>query len=100
MKAEIIAVGSEMLTPDHLDTNSLFITERLNEAGFQVRFKTVVGDDHQDLTDAVQSALRRSKLIIITYSPTYLDGQADVVIHEDVVRVLPPIVDVVIQGSP
>ena len=35
MKAEIIAVGTELLTPDHLDTNSLFLTDRLNQAGFE-----------------------------------------------------------------
>ena len=45
MDAEIIAVGSELLTPYRLDTNSLFLTERLNGLGIEVRFKTVVGDD-------------------------------------------------------
>jgi nicotinamide-nucleotide amidase len=36
MKAEIIAVGSELLTPDRLDTNSLFLTEELNKLGIEV----------------------------------------------------------------
>ena len=66
MRAEIIAVGSEMLTPDNLDTNSLFITEKLNDAGFQVHFKTVVGDDEQDIVGVLRTALVRSRLIIIT----------------------------------
>ena len=45
MRACIIAVGSELLTPFRVDTNSLFITERLNTVGFDVRLKTVVGDN-------------------------------------------------------
>ena len=45
MKAEIVAVGSEMLTPTHVDTNSLFITERLNELGIDLQGKSVAGDD-------------------------------------------------------
>ena len=45
MKAEIIAVGSELLTPDRVDTNSLFLTAQLNRLGIEVTRKTVVGDD-------------------------------------------------------
>ena len=44
MKSEIIAVGSEMLTPFRQDTNSLYLTEKLNEIGVAVAFKTIVGD--------------------------------------------------------
>ena len=44
MKSEIIAVGSEMLTPFRQDTNSLYITEKLNSIGVNVAFKTIVGD--------------------------------------------------------
>lgn len=65
MKAEIIAVGSEMLTPDHVDTNSLYLTRRLNEAGYQVYLKTIVGDDRDDIADVLGAALRRSDLIIV-----------------------------------
>jgi nicotinamide-nucleotide amidase len=49
--AWIIAVGSEMLTPFRVDTNSLAITERLNALGYQVRMKVVVGDDREELAD-------------------------------------------------
>ena len=49
MKACIVAVGSEMLTPFRVDTNSLFITERLNAIGYDVRLKAVVGDDVEEL---------------------------------------------------
>jgi nicotinamide-nucleotide amidase len=66
MKAEIIAVGAELLTPDHTDTNSLYLTEKLNEAGFQVLFKTVVGDSEDDISEVLRSALRRSKIIVCT----------------------------------
>ena len=45
MRAEVVAVGSEMLTPTHVDTNSLFITERLNELGIDLQGKAVAGDD-------------------------------------------------------
>src|SRR5215469_16846624 len=65
MKSEIIAVGSEMLTPFRQDTNSLFITEKLNEIGVTVAFKTIVGDRHKDLVNAIRSALGRTDIVIL-----------------------------------
>jgi nicotinamide-nucleotide amidase len=64
MKAEIIAVGSELLTPDRLDTNSLFLTEELNKLGIEVLRKTIVGDRREELTDAFAGALKRVELVI------------------------------------
>src|ERR1700741_3387860 len=64
MKAEIIAVGSELLTPDRLDTNSLFLTEELNTIGIEVLRKTVVGDNRDLLAEAFRDALNRVPLII------------------------------------
>jgi nicotinamide-nucleotide amidase len=64
MKAEIIAVGSELLTPDRLDTNSLFLTEELNGIGIEVVRKTVVGDNRDLLAEAFRDALQRVPLII------------------------------------
>jgi nicotinamide-nucleotide amidase len=64
MKAEIIAVGSELLTPDRLDTNSLFLTEELNKLGIEVVRKTVVGDDRALLLEAFRDALNRAPLTI------------------------------------
>src|SRR5580704_1662031 len=66
--AEIIAVGSEMLTSQRIDTNSLYITDQLNALGVEVRRKLIVGDDRALLADAVQSALRHSeiKIVILT----------------------------------
>ena len=64
MKAEIIAVGSEMLTPDRLDTNSLFLTEELNKLGIEVVRKSVVGDNREYLSEAFKGALDRVELVI------------------------------------
>jgi len=64
MKAEIIAVGSELLTPDRMDTNSLFLTEELNKLGIEVVRKTVVGDNTELLREAFRDALNRVPLII------------------------------------
>jgi nicotinamide-nucleotide amidase len=65
MLAETIAVGSEMLTPYRQDTNSLFITERLNEIGVRVAFKTTVGDRMEHLVSAVRTAAQRVDIIVI-----------------------------------
>ncbi|HEV2386157.1 MAG TPA: competence/damage-inducible protein A [Candidatus Acidoferrales bacterium] len=65
-QAEIIAVGSELLTPHRLDTNSLFLTEELNRLGVNVVRKTVVGDDRQRLREAFRQALERADLVIST----------------------------------
>ena len=64
MKCEIIAIGSELLTPYRQDTNSLYLTERLNELGVTVAFKTIVGDRRKDLTSAIRTALGRADIII------------------------------------
>ncbi|MBZ5675236.1 MAG: competence/damage-inducible protein A [Acidobacteriia bacterium] len=64
--AEIIAVGSEMLTSQRIDTNSLYITDQLNALGVEVRRKLIVGDDRALLTDAVQSALSHAEIVILT----------------------------------
>ena len=81
MKAEIVAVGSEMLTPTHVDTNSLFITERLNEIGIDLQGKSVAGDDRAALSAMLGDALRRSDLLIVTggLGPTDDDLTRDVV---------------------
>jgi len=63
--AEIIAVGTELLVPPRVETNSLYITERLNEFGIEVRAKTVVGDRRGDLASALRAALARTEWIIL-----------------------------------
>lgn len=66
LTAEIIAIGSELLTPDRTDTNSLWLTERLNSIGIEVKLKTIVGDDDARLEEAIKDALRRSTIVITT----------------------------------
>ncbi len=85
MRACIIAVGSEMLTPFRVDTNSLFITERLNTIGFDVRIKTVVGDDVGELADIVRASLAWADLIVLTGG---LGPTADDITRDAVARVL------------
>src|SRR5688500_4006661 len=65
LRACIVAVGSEMLTPFRVDTNSLIVTDRLNAIGYDVRLKVVVGDDIGELTQVFASALRWADLIVV-----------------------------------
>ena len=65
MKAEIIAVGSEMLTPWRQDTNSLYLTEKFNEIGVTVNFKTIVGDRLKDLVSSIRTALSRVDIVAV-----------------------------------
>ena len=64
--AEIIAIGSELLTPQRFDTNSLFITEHLNALGLEVVGKQIVGDDRARLQQAIRDALDRSDFVILS----------------------------------
>ncbi|HYM78867.1 MAG TPA: competence/damage-inducible protein A [Candidatus Dormibacteraeota bacterium] len=66
MNAEIIAVGSEMLTPYRMDTNSLYLTEQLNQMGVDVIFKCIVSDDLRRLVAAAQHGLFRSDIIVFS----------------------------------
>jgi nicotinamide-nucleotide amidase len=66
LSAEIIAVGSELLTPERTDTNSLWLTEKLNEIGIEVKLKTVVGDDSQRLEETIRDAFERSNVVVTT----------------------------------
>ena len=61
MKAEIIAVGSELLTPFRLDTNSLFLTAELNQVGLRVVHKAVVGDSPDEMRSSFEHALDRAE---------------------------------------
>jgi nicotinamide-nucleotide amidase len=66
LTAEIIAIGSELLTPDKTDTNGLWLTGRLNEIGIEVKLKTIVGDDCARLEETIRDALKRSEIVIAT----------------------------------
>jgi nicotinamide-nucleotide amidase len=66
MNAEIIAAGSELLTPQRMDTNSLFLTAELNALGVEVVRKTIVGDDRARLAETVRAALASSEIVVLT----------------------------------
>src|SRR5256885_14793987 len=66
LSAEIIAIGSELLTSNRTDTNSLGLTDKLNRIGIDVRLKTVVGDDDARLEEVVKDAVKRSRVVITT----------------------------------
>jgi len=80
-RAAIIAVGSELLTPLRLDTNSLFITERLNALGIDVVLKAVAGDDRGELAELFRAALARVDIVVFTggLGPTDDDVTREVV---------------------
>jgi nicotinamide-nucleotide amidase len=90
--AEIIAVGSELLTPSRIDTNSLAITQALNHLGIEVRAKAIVGDRRADVAAVFRGALNRADIVILCggLGPTDDDLTRDVVadvlgraLHED-----------------
>jgi nicotinamide-nucleotide amidase len=66
LSAEIIAIGSELLTPTKTDTNGLWLTARLNDIGIEVMLKTIVGDDEARLKETLADAIRRSDIVITT----------------------------------
>src|SRR5258705_8085499 len=95
MQAEIIAVGSELLSSHRLDTNSLYLTDELNALGVEVVTKCVVGDDCNRLAEAVRRAICNSQIVIVTggLGPTEDDVTRDAValaldrklrLHEDI----------------
>ncbi len=99
MLAEIIAVGSEMLTPFRVDTNSLALTAELNKLGVKVAFKTILGDSLPQLVDAARIALRRTDIVLFSggLGPTEDDLTREAVAgalgigmtrHEDIAQAL------------
>jgi len=79
--AEVVAIGSELLTPQKVDTNSLYLTDQLNALGVEVVRKTIVGDERARLTDTILAALARSQVIVLTggLGPTEDDLTRDAV---------------------
>ena len=65
-RGEIIAVGSELLIGGRLDTNSVFLSERLGALGVEVRFKSIVGDSEDDIVTVLTTAARRAEIVILT----------------------------------
>ncbi|MBI4905277.1 MAG: competence/damage-inducible protein A [Acidobacteria bacterium] len=81
MDAAIIAIGSEMLTPDRVDTNSLWLTDQLNTRGVEVTMKMIVGDDRERLVRAMRHALDEVDLLFLSggLGPTEDDVTRDAV---------------------
>lgn len=80
MRIEILAIGTELLTTRHQDTNSTWISERLAARGLRLARKTCLGDDPEDLRAAFREALGRSELVICTggLGPTFDDQTKEV----------------------
>lgn len=66
MKADIITIGDEILIGQIIDTNSAWIAARLGEIGLSVRRKYSIGDNPQEIVDAVEESLTKSEITIIT----------------------------------
>jgi len=64
--AQIIAIGSEMLTPEKVDTNSLFITRELNRLGITLSGKRIVGDTKEEIAEAIQQCFARADIVIVS----------------------------------
>lgn len=81
MTAEILAIGSELLTPQRVDTNSLYLTQKLNDIGIEVTAKAIVGDDRARLALMLEQARARAPLVILTggLGPTEDDVTRDAV---------------------
>ena len=81
MRCEIVAVGTEILLGQIVDTNSAWIAERLAEVGINCHFQTVVGDNHESMSEVLESALERSEALIVTggLGPTQDDLTREVV---------------------
>lgn len=91
MKAWIVAVGSELLTPFRVDTNSLAITERLNAIGCDVRLKLVVGDDVDELAAVFERGIGSIDVMVCTGG---LGPTADDITRDALARALEVPVDV------
>lgn len=66
MRAIFIAVGSELLERDKIDTNSIYVAQKLMEKGILMDMKVVVGDDLANLSWIIKNACKRSQLVIVT----------------------------------
>ncbi|MEK6764310.1 MAG: competence/damage-inducible protein A [Nitrospirota bacterium] len=66
LDAEIIAIGTELLIGGRSDSNSLFLADELGRLGIAVRFKSVVGDERQDIVTAIRTAVKRAQVIVLT----------------------------------
>jgi nicotinamide-nucleotide amidase len=66
MRAEILAVGEELLSPGRVETNSLYLTDKLSAIGIPVAFRAIVGDDEKEIASAIRHAIERSELVLVS----------------------------------
>jgi nicotinamide-nucleotide amidase len=66
MNAEVLTVGSELLTPGRSDTNSTYLIERLASVGIPVIYRATVGDDRAAIAEAARQALARAEIVLVT----------------------------------
>ncbi len=85
MKAEIIAIGTEILLGEIIDTNSAYIAQRLPELGIDLNYKSVVGDNMGRIVETFDRAWNRSDIIICTGG---LGPTEDDMTREGIARVL------------
>jgi nicotinamide-nucleotide amidase len=83
LDAETIAIGTELLIGGRSDSNSLFLADELGRLGIAVRFKSVVGDERQDIVTAILTAVKRVQVIVMTggLGPTVDDCTREAVAH-------------------
>ena len=83
LDAEIIAIGTELLIGGRSDFNSLFLADELGKIGIAVRFKSVVGDEREDIVTAIYTAVKRAQVIVMTggLGPTVDDCTREAVAH-------------------
>ena len=97
MKAEILAVGTELLLGQIVNTNAQYLSRALADLGVDVHYQTVVGDNKQRIVEAIRTAVRRAELLVFTggLGPTMDDLTRDalaeylqrgVVLHEPTMR--------------
>ena len=81
MRCEIVAVGTEILLGQIVDTNSAWIAERLADAGIDCHFQTVVGDNPERMLEVLAAGVKRSEALIVTggLGPTQDDLTREVV---------------------
>lgn len=98
LAAEIITISDKLLTPFYSDTNTLWLTEQLNNLGIDVKLKAALGDDQERITFCLKNALSRSQIIVVLLSPTESSLTYQIVaqlLNQPLVNNSPNVVDIV-----
>ena len=81
MNAELVAIGSELLLGQIVDTNSAWMAQRLASVGVNLYYKTVVGDNPDRMSEIISMAMERSDVVITSggIGPTQDDLTREIV---------------------